>query len=186
MFRLLTLFLVLATPAHAFDGEREGLVVGGGLGGAMSVVSQDFRGATLDDFTRFGPAFDLRAGWGVSEAIQVFASLRGSWIRYDTQNKDASDVLHGTLGLGMVQHLREGRSDWYSTGQLGFAFFDLIEEGGDVLRGFGFSAGMGREWRPHFGTEFLIGWESTKVDTAIGEFGNSVLTFRLQVVGVLY
>ena len=86
----------------------------------------------------------------------------------------------------MSQYLSDGRSDWYSTAQLGLAFFDLVEEDVDVLTGFGFAAGMGRQWRGHVGMELLIGWESTDRDIDGASFGNSTITMRMQVVAMAY
>jgi len=186
---VLIVLVILALPvsgAGAFDGELKGLVVGGGLGIGMSVIDQDVNEASLGGLTRFGPAYDLRIGVGASESIALLLSLRGSWIRYDTQRTDNSDVLHGTLGIGMVQYFKNGRSQWYSTGQLGIAYFSLVEEDVDALTGFGFAAGLGYQWRQNLGAEVLIGYEST--DTQIGtvNFGNSAFTVRMQVVAVAY
>lgn len=181
-----TLILCFAAPARAFDGEREGFALGGGLGFATSNVRQDVDLVDLDSFTKAGLALDLRAGWGISPAIVLLASARTSWIAYDTQNRDGSDLLHGVVGLGMVQHLGRGRSDWYTTGSLGVAFFDLVEEGADALFGFGFTGGIGRTLRGPLGAELLLGWESTTGDIGPVEFGNSIFTLRLQLVAVAY
>ena len=189
MFRssvTLLMLLLLARPALAFDGERTGLALGAGIGPATSFVSQDLDGFQIDSFTRFGAALDLRAGWGVNEAIVLYASTRSTWIRYDTANRDNSDVLHGVIGLGMTQYFSAGRSDWYSTGNLGFSYFELLEETADMLTGFGFSAGIGRQWRSYLGTEFLLGWETAGVKIGSRKFDSSIFTLRLVVVGTLY
>ena len=189
MKSILIVLVILALPvssAGAFDGELKGLVAGGGLGFGMSMVDQDINGASLGGLTRFGPAYDLRIGVGASESIALLLSLRGSWIRYDTQRTDNSDVLHGTLGIGMVQYFKNGRSKWYSTGQLGVAYFSLVEEDVDALTGFGFAAGLGYQWRQHLGAEVLIGYESTDTQIDTLNFGNSAFTVRVQVVAVAY
>ncbi len=182
----LLILLLLARPAAAFDGERPGLVLGAGAGPATSFVNQDLDGFRLDAFTRVGAALDLRAGWGVNESILLFASVRSTWIRYDTAIQDNSDVLHGVIGLGIVQYFSGGRSDWYSTGNLGFSFFELLEEPVEMLTGFGFGAGIGRQWHDYLGTEFLVGWESSGVDIGGIDFDTSILTLRLVVVGSVY
>lgn len=186
LLAVLLTVLLLAAPAPAFDGEREGLVLGGGVGAALSFVAQDVDEQRFDDFTRPGAALDLRIGWGFSEAVVVFGSFRGSWIRYDTRNLRGSDVVHGTLGVGMTQHLDRGRSDWYSTGHLGLAFFELLEEDVETLTGFGFGGGMGREWRSGLAVEALAGWESTSTDIDQVEFGISTISLRLQLVATAY
>jgi hypothetical protein len=183
---LLVGLLLQAHPALAFDSERPGLILGAGIGPATSFVNQDLDGFRFDSFTRFGAAMDLRAGWGVSEAIVLFASARSTWIRYDTRNRDNSDVLHGVIGLGMTQYFSSGRSDWYSTGHLGFSFFELVEESADTLTGFGFGAGIGRQWREYLGTEFLLGWETSGVTVGSRKFDTSIFTLRLVVVGTVY
>jgi hypothetical protein len=149
-------------------------------------VTQDLDGLALDDFGRFGVGYDLRAGWGLSDAIVVFASVRGGWFRYDTAQRDDSDILHGVLGVGMTQHFAGGRSDWYSTGHLGWAFFELLDESADALTGFGFGAGIGRTWREHFGMECIAGWETTGTSTGFGEFETGILSVRVQLVAVAY
>lgn len=184
---LTALSLALATPALALDGERRGFMLGGGVGFAMSFVSQDFDEEPFDDFIEPGASFDLRAGWGVSEAISVYASARGTYMRYDTVNLIGSDTMHGVFGIGMTQIFKRGRSPWYSTAHLGMAWFDLLEEPrADALTGFGFGAGLGYLFHPHLSVEGLVGWENTTIDNAGGEFGNSILTLRFQVVGVAY
>jgi hypothetical protein len=184
---LLALFTGLVSPAAAFDGETRGFMLGGGVGGAVSFVSQDFNEQAFDDFTKLGASFDLRAGWGMSEAIFLYASMRGTWMQYDTVNLAGSDAVHGVFGLGMVQIFDRGRSDWYSTAHLGFAWFDLVEEPrADELTGFGFGAGLGYRFHPNLSIEGVGGWESTTIENAGGEFGNSILTLRLQIVGMAY
>jgi hypothetical protein len=182
----LLFLLLLGRSAEAFDGERPGLVLGAGIGPATSFVNQELDGFSLGEFTRFGAALDLRAGWGMNESILLFASARSTWIRYDTANVDDSNVLHGVIGLGMVQYFSRGRSDWYSTGHLGFGLFELLDEPLDTLTGFGFGAGIGRQWRGHLGTEFVIGWENSGIEIGDSDFATSIFTLRLVVVGTLY
>jgi hypothetical protein len=182
----LLILLVLAHHAEAFDGERPGMVLGAGFGPATSFVNQDLDGLRLDEFTRFGAALDLRAGWGVNQSILLFVSARSTWIRYDTTNRDDSNVLHGVIGLGMAQYFSRGRSDWYSTGNLGFSFFELLDEPLDALTGFGFGVGIGRQWREYLGTEFLVGWESSGIRIGGADFATSIFTLRLVVVGTAY
>jgi hypothetical protein len=184
---LAMLVLCMSVPALAFDGEERGFMLGGGVGGAMSFISQEFEGEAFDDFIKPGASFDLRAGWGLSEAIFLFASARGTFMQYDTVNLQGSDTVHGVFGLGMVQIFDRGRSNWYSTAHLGFGFFDLLEEPqADALTGFGFGAGLGWRWHPNLSLEGVAGWESTSIEIEGGEFGNSILTLRFQIVGMAY
>jgi hypothetical protein len=183
----MALVLGASVPATAFDGEHRGLMLGGGVGAAMSFVSQDFDGQSFDDFIKPGGSFDLRFGYGVSGAIFLYASARGTVMQYDTVNLAGSQTAHGVFGLGMVQVFDRGRSDWYSTAHLGFGFFDLLEEPeADALTGFGFGAGVGWRWHPHLSLEGVVGWENTTIEIEGGEFGNSILTLRFQIVGMAY
>ena len=105
VYRILILLIVLgqlaiAAPSAAFDGERPGLILGGGVGVSTSFITQDLDGTRYADLTQVGVALDVRAGWGVNESILLFATARGSWIRYDTQNRSDTDVLHGVVTGG--------------------------------------------------------------------------------------
>ena len=81
------------SSAQAFDGTPQGFMLGGGVGVAGSFVSQDLDGSKFDDFFEPGASFDLRAGWGVSGSIFLYASARGSFIQYDTVNLIGSDTM---------------------------------------------------------------------------------------------
>ena len=185
---ILAILLVgISSAARSFDGTPQGFMLGGGVGVAGSFISQDLDGSKFDDFFEPGASFDLRAGWGIGGSIFLYASARGSFIQYDTVNLLGSDTMHGVFGLGVMQVFDQGRSNWYSTAHLGMAWFDLLEEPrADALTGFGFGGGFGYRWHPHLGVEFVAGWEQTTIELTDGEFGNSILTFRFQIVGMAY
>ena len=86
----------------------------------------------------------------------------------------------------MVQYFSRGRSDWYSTGYLGLSFYELLDESAETPLGFGFGAGVGRQWLNWVGTEFLVGWETTGVSTVLGYFDTSIISLKLQVVAMAF
>ncbi|MBP2681376.1 MAG: hypothetical protein H6Q78_1239, partial [Candidatus Krumholzibacteriota bacterium] len=68
---------LFATSVHAFDGNRKGFILGGGLGPGWTSYAQGY-GDSFDGEdtsareTKFGLATDFKIGGGINEKIMVY------------------------------------------------------------------------------------------------------------------
>ena len=119
----------LVTDAQLFDGEREGLLLGTGLGYAAIASGGEIEGSAT------GFALSGKVGYGVSDQLTLYFS---------------STVPSIIPSLGFM-YFTEQDSDFYLQGALGYTSADQ-----DSL--FSISGGLGYELRDHVSLEFGLGY----------------------------
>jgi hypothetical protein len=81
------LLLSLATVTRAFDGERKGLIFGGGIGFGMSYFNSKVdiypAGGSSNSVGKFGPAVDVRVGYAWSNREMIFMGGKMSMAYFD-------------------------------------------------------------------------------------------------------
>ena len=122
----------LVTHAQLFDGEREGLLIGGGLGYAAIATGEDSSG---ESFTGSGFTTTGRIGYGLSDQLIIYFS---------------STVPNLVPSLGFM-YFTDRRSDYYLQGLLGYTSANQ-----DSL--FSIAGGLGYELRDHVTLEGMLGY----------------------------
>lgn len=127
------LFLMLRAPlvteAQLFDGEREGLLLGAGVGYAAIASGGAIEGSAA------GFAVSGKLGYGLSDQLAVYLS---------------STVPSVLPGLGFL-YFTDRNSDYYLTGLLGYV-------SGDQDSILSISGGIGYELRDHISLELILGY----------------------------
>ena len=129
----LMVFLICGAPlvasAQLFDGEREGLLLGIGVGYAAVASGGDYEGSAAG-FVTSG-----KIGYGMSDQLSLFLS---------------SAVPHFSPHLGLM-YFTDQNSAYYLQGLLGFA-------GSEEDRHLSISGGIGYELRDHVSLELMLGY----------------------------
>ena len=135
-FPILTTLIVLlicgtplVTHAQLFDGKREGLLLGIGVGYAAIAGGGDIEGSAA------GFATSGKLGYGMSDQLTIYLS---------------STVPSIIPSLGFM-YFTDPNSDYYLTGLLGYA-------SGDQDSILSISGGMGYELRDHVSLELMLGY----------------------------
>ncbi len=139
---LLMLTLLMAADASAFNGRRKGFVLGIGFGPGLTVNRGD------NDFS-LSMNFDI--GWGLSDQFTLCLSQKDSF--YSTFSYTEQ---FGVFGPGICYYLAPEAPCTYLTSLLGVAYRSDVDGDYDSHYGFGLSAGMGYEFRPHFSVECTL------------------------------
>ena len=133
MLTTLIVLLICGTPlvthAQLFDGEREGLLLGIGVGYAAVASGGAIEGSAT------GFAVSGKLGYGLSDQLTIYLS---------------SAVPSIVPSLGFL-YFTDRNSDYYLTGSLGYV-------SGDQDSILSISGGMGYELRDHMSLELMLGY----------------------------
>jgi hypothetical protein len=143
--RISSVVLVLAVvlccmPALAFDREREGFVLGFGMGPSVAWSTSE-----TDDESHvyYGIGTEFTMGYAFTGQIQVQYAGRSNWIHIYYPM--------ATLSAGVTYYFRPEAPSLFITGGGGAATPPLtIESSGDLEAGGNAFAGAGYEWTPYW------------------------------------
>jgi hypothetical protein len=144
--------LVSAVQVWAFDGQRKGFILGGGLGLGMTSYKFESGPFQTDTENQFSFMTEFKIGYAPTEQVEVFYASKVSWFN------DALDnvIVANGLGLAAVSYYFLPQTPtWFVTGGLGFSTASApFEESSRTYVGFGVSVGGGYEFARHFAVEF--------------------------------
>jgi opacity protein-like surface antigen len=168
-FLSITLVFLLAHPnLYSFDGERNGFILGGGIGVGFlsnttsfeSFSNTDERGVFLTNF---------KIGYAPSNVLELFYINKVSWW-------GQSDITF-TLGVSAIAARyyfdQETETGWSVTGGFGLSALSApFEENLESSSGFGLFAGGGYEFSNHWTVEFDLLYSAvSEGDVDFNSFG---------------
>ncbi|RME19358.1 MAG: hypothetical protein D6800_14380 [Candidatus Zixiibacteriota bacterium] len=150
-------FLALSLSAHAFDGNRKGFVIGGGLGLAP-VSSWSLQNSPFDE-NRAGIGLNLIIGyaWDNHNMIVYEGNVVGYSSRFDgfrTNNglgviENKPNIGQGYNGASWYHYFTEIGHSWFTVAGLGVYTMD-VENLNSNDPGPGILLGGGYEFAPHY------------------------------------
>ncbi len=159
------LTLCLATGASAFDGNRKGFILGGGLGLGLTSFTQTLEYTIMDTSTtsdrenKFAVMTDFKIGFGATEQVLVYYTNKVSWFSIENVYKDNVTIANGLGGVGVAYYFKPTGPSPYISGGLGLSTWMLpFESDADTWTGFGLVVGGGYEFSPHYSIEGNLVW----------------------------
>lgn len=159
LFAAVLAVVMIPMQAHAFDGQRQGLFAGGGLGIGWADMS-----GVADGYFQSGSAYGLgtaaKLGFGLSEQLVLFSSDRQTMYR----ESDGHNVTQGLTALGAMYFLKPTGPSAYFTAEFGSVarseHTDHVSwfSGSDGQSGAGFGLGGGYEFGNHIAVEGHVSW----------------------------
>ena len=131
--------LLLMTNANAFDDNKEGFMLGLGVG--ASSVKTTFTGGNSRDT---GFATSIKLGYGLNEQLAAYVAAEGDLYKY---NDEGDRVNTAMTGIGLDYYINQD-SPFYVTGMVGFASVNKLKKSKDQT-GYGFLVGAGYEITDH-------------------------------------
>lgn len=134
---------------YSFDGERNGFILGGGIGG--SFLSNTASNNYISNTTSEGVfVTNFKIGYAPSNTLEIYYLSKVSWW-------GESDIIF-TLGLSAVAVTfypdNSTETGWSISGGLGLSSLDApFEANVSASNGFGLFAGGGYEFSPHWSVE---------------------------------
>jgi hypothetical protein len=180
---------LVATTADAFDGNRKGFVLGGGLGGGSAGIKQELTGfgVSLESDRETQGAFvsDFRIGGGFNEHWMLYYDNQVWWI--STEDALGSNETF-TFGIGLVgvsYYFTADAPSWYLLGTVGVASWGTTDEFASSA-GFGLSGGVGFEFASHWSVEGVVGWGKPEETDGGVELTTDAIVFSIRVHGLAY
>ena len=183
MFRftltVILLLLVIAVSISAFDGNRKGFVLGGGLGfGPVAKVSVD--GAS-DDYDKSGLALNFVIGYAWDEQNMLVFQRDAILYSEETIYGDDISIVQGFSGIGYYHYFGPVGKSFYINGGIGFQDWTSMDsdyESNDV--GGGILLGGGYEFTRHVQVHGSLSFGKTKFMDV--DFNHTQLMFTVSAV----
>jgi len=131
--------LLLTTNANAFDNNKEGFMLGLGIG--ASSVKTTYTGGDSRDT---GFATSLKLGYGLNEQLVAYLAAQGDAYKYNDKGDSVNTAL---TGIGIDYYIDQN-SPFYVTGMIGFGSVSELKKSKDQT-GYGFLVGVGYEVIDH-------------------------------------
>jgi hypothetical protein len=163
--RILTLTLVIVIltviSAQAFNGQRKGFILGGGLGLGMSSYKYELGSQKRDRENNRAFATNFKIGYSPNEKLEIYYFSKALWFNADYTFYDDETVLSSVGGLGVTFNVKNESPTFYVAGGLGYSewSYHFDESAPPHMTGFGIFGGAGYEFSPHFnfGLDLLYG-----------------------------
>ena len=166
---LLILFVSgLATTVTAFDGKRQGFVLGGGFGSGLTSFTQtvEYLGfeETSERENKLPVVTNFVIGGGFTNTFVLYYLNRVSWFSIENVYGDNVIIATGVNGVGCTYYFNPKAPSPLIKAGLGISAWSTpFESNTDYWWGFGFLFGAGYEFSPHWSVEgdVSMGWPST-------------------------
>jgi hypothetical protein len=143
------LFLASAVQVWAFDGQRKGFILGGGLGLGITSFTEELGPFSTDRENKFSFMTDFKIGYAPTEQVEIYYSSKVAWFDYF-----GITAAHGYGTAAVSYYLVPQSPTFFLSGGLGFSSISApFESNSDSDIGFGFFVGGGYEFIRHFAVE---------------------------------
>ena len=139
-------FLVLSSQLLAFDGQRKGFILGGGIGGGYLHYVESY-GFPVSGLKTFAVATNFKIGYAPSNSLEIYYINSVSWFGYS----QAAFII-GVTGLGLTKYLNPNGTGFFVSGGIGLSFYQPFEAGDEdrPATGFGLLGGIGYDIAKHW------------------------------------
>jgi hypothetical protein len=185
------LTLGIATSASAFDGQRKGFILGGGIGPGLTSYTQTIEtplgDTTSDRENKFGLQTNFVIGLGVTEQVLVYYSNRVSWFSFENALGNNVTITNGLGGVCVAYYFQPVAPSPYINGTLGLSMWDApFEEGAEAWYGFGVGIGGGYEFARHYSVEADLFWGKPGKEESGIKASSNALTIRVTINALAY
>jgi len=185
------LTLCVATSASAFDGNRKGFILGGGLGLGLTSFTQtvEFMGmsTTSDRENKFAVMTDFKIGYGATEQVLVYYTNKVSWFSLENVYGDNVIIVNGVGGVGMTYFFQPVTPSPYIMGGLGLSTWNApFEEGSEAWYGFGLAVGAGYEFSRHYSIEVNLTWGEPGKEVGGVKASSNALSLMVTINALAY
>ncbi len=180
----LVLILCVTTVAQAFDGERQGFILGAGVGAGLTSYTQTVSYGSLSETSNrenaFGIMSDFKIGYAPSNVMEIYWMSKVSWFGMENALGGDVTIANGIGGLGVTYFFQPTAPSAFVSGGIGFSSWTApFEEGADAWYGVGASAGAGYEFAPHWYVEGNVCWGNPSTEEYGVDFSTNSLSAKL-------
>lgn len=177
---LLTLIILIASSsAYAWDGERQGFLLGVGLGAGFdsySGIQYDPVGPESEDNSVLAFAASPRIGYAINNRVAFYYSRHPFFFSVKDEANEDLTLISCTEALLAHYYLADAApSIYFGFGAgVGYFFDNAVDNySSDALKGIGLIGTVGYEPIKHFSTELSLHYKSPQESAS--DFGISIL-----------
>lgn len=137
----LLLLLVLSSQVMAFNGQRKGFILGGGVGAGWL----NFKELGWEVYNKLSGAGNFKIGYAPSNSLEIYFTEN---INVFTVGETSYAV--GIGGVGVTKYLNPKGTGFFVFGGVGMGLLTLLETGGGSNNGFGLIGGIGYDIAKHW------------------------------------
>jgi hypothetical protein len=178
--------LCVTTVAGAFDGERQGFILGIGVGAGLTTYTQTVsyggNSFTSDRENEFPLMTDFKIGYAPNDLVEIYWMSKVSWFSMENVLAEDVTITNGLGGLGITYFFRPTAPSPFLTGGIGFSSWTApFEEDAEVWYGFGLTAGVGYEFAPHWYVAGDVCWGKPATEQYGVDFSTNALSLKLTI-----
>ena len=183
--------LAWAGSAQAFDGKREGFVLGGGLGLGLTSFTQSLDDGVVeiegDRENKFAIKTDFRIGWAIDSLWEVYYSSKVSWFSLENVFGDDVTIASGLSSISVRRYFGPTGASFFVNGGIGLAAWSApFEDNSDSWTGLGIMAGAGYEFARHWAFEVDMNWGAPQEEAGGITAKTKAISVRGQIVATAF
>lgn len=195
LFVMGVVLCAVMSPAAAFDGQRKGFILGGGIGGGAAHLKQTLSGPATTGIPAdelqgsrdaYGSVFtDFRIGGGFNNQWMLYYDNQIWWFNTENALGDSETFIFGIGLAGVSYYFKTEAPSFYALFTLGLAMFGTSDNYTDS-NSLGISGGFGFEFARHWSVEAVVGWgkpEQTESGLTLETDG---VAWGIRFVGLAY
>lgn len=146
---LVCISLLAFANLYAFDGERKGFILGGGVGAGYLFHTTSFNSFSATD-GRTVLITNFKIGYAPSNTLEIYYISKISW----WGESDMTFILGLSAIAATVYTDNTTETGWFVSGGLGLSTLDApFENDFESVNGFGLFVGVGYEFTSHWNLE---------------------------------
>jgi len=166
------LVMLMAISAMAFNGQRKGFILGGGLGFGVTSYTQTVKwnglSETGDRENKGAFNTNFQIGYAPSDQVAIYYVSKVAWFSMTNAYDDEVTIASGAGGLGFSYYQKPVAPSMIFTGGIAVSSWSLPfeDDAPDPWQGFGIFGGVGYEFARHVSAELdlVYGKPDTKED----------------------
>lgn len=187
---LVTLALCASVvPSAAFDGQRKGFVLGGGLGGGAAHLKQTFsdgQDALEGERDAYGSLVtDFRIGGAFNNQWMLYYDNQIWWFNTENALGNSETFIFGIGLVGLSYYFKTESPSLYAVATIGIAQFGTSDNYSDS-NSFGISGGLGYEFARHWSIEAVAGYGAPEETSSGVTLETEGVVWAIRFIGMAY
>jgi hypothetical protein len=186
----------MAVSAFAFDGRREGFILGGGfgLGSTSHTEKHEYPGYSYstNGESKVGFQTNFKIGWGASQQLEIYYTQISSFFSTSSVYIRDVTILDAIGAIGASYSFKPVAPTPFITGGLGMSIWAVPFEDNppEAWSGFGLYGGVGYEFYKHYSAELDLAYGKPKLSKSYffgsEEWSTSAFSVRLTINALAY
>lgn len=176
------IILFVSTNTYAWDGQRQGFILGFGIGPGFTSFTQKIAIFESDRETKGAIMTDFKIGYAPHNFLEIYYTSKVSWFGLENVYGNNVTIANGLGAAGVSYFFRPEAPSPFISGGLGFSTWATpFEEGTETWSGLGIFVGGGYEFARHWRVEGYLSWGKPTHKKFGVEMSSNALSFMCTI-----